>query len=26
VFFNHATDLKNDAEIKLSFEPYTASR
>lgn len=25
VFFNHATDLKNDAEIKLSFEPYTAS-
>ena len=25
VFFNHATDLKNDAEIKLSFEPYKAS-
>ena len=25
VFFNHATDLKNAAEIKLSFEPYTAS-
>jgi iron(III) transport system ATP-binding protein len=25
VFFNHATDLKNDTEIKLSFEPYKAS-
>ncbi|MGK0255056.1 MAG: iron(III) transport system ATP-binding protein [Mariniflexile sp.] len=25
VFFNHATDLKNDAKIKLSFEPYIAS-
>ena len=25
VFFNHFSDLKNDAKIKLSFEPYTAS-
>jgi iron(III) transport system ATP-binding protein len=25
VFFNHATDLKNDAKIKLSFESYKAS-
>jgi iron(III) transport system ATP-binding protein len=25
VFFNHFSDLKNDAEIKLSFEPYKAS-